>query len=404
MSSILTNNSAMVALDTLRGINKDLAGVQSEISTGKKIGSSTDNAAIWSISTVMESDVKSFDQVSDSLNLGSATVGVARQGAEVITERLQEAKALIVAANDPSVSNDDREKYQNDLDEITKSVQSIVDSASSNGQNLLKGAGSIDVLSSLNRQSDGTVEAGKVNVQRQNLSTEASSFVTASVAGATSAGTTATENSAGTAPTITIAAGETTESQTYQVTVGDTEVSYVAEAGLDQDAIAQGFSDAINSALDGTAIADTLTATVTDNVITLTNSAPVATTPGDNNVTIGAATASTGDPEGGLYGLSQIDVSTTAGAEAGLAAIDELLQGAIDATAQFGTKQKRIDDQNEFITSLSDSLKTGIGAMTDADLEDASARLQSLQVQQQLGVQALSIANAGPQQLLSLFQ
>jgi len=42
--------------------------------------------------------------------------------------------------------------------------------------------------------------------------------------------------------------------------------------------------------------------------------------------------------------------------------------------------------------------------MTDADLEDASARLQSLQVQQQLGVQALSIANAGPQQLLSLFQ
>jgi len=213
MSSILTNNSAMVALDTLRGINKDLAGVQSEISTGKKIGSSTDNAAIWSIS------------------------------------------------------------------EITKSVQSIVDSASSNGQNLLKGAGSIDVLSSLNRQSDGTVEAGKVNVQRQNLSTEASSFVTASVAGATSAGTTATENSAGTAPTITIAAGETTESQTYQVTVGDTEVSYVAEAGLDQDAIAQGFSDAINSALDGTAIADTLTATVTDNVITLTNSAPVATTP-----------------------------------------------------------------------------------------------------------------------------
>jgi len=64
--------------------------------TGKKIATSTDNAAIWSIATVMESDVKSFDQVSDSLNLGSATVGVARSGAEAITERLQEAKALIV--------------------------------------------------------------------------------------------------------------------------------------------------------------------------------------------------------------------------------------------------------------------------------------------------------------------
>jgi len=258
---------------------------------------------------------------------------VFKASAEVITERLQEAKALIVAANDPSVSDDDREKYQNDINEIASSIQSIVDSASSNGQNLLKGAGSIDVLASLNRQSDGTVEAGRVNVERQNLSTEASTFVPATVAGATSSGTTATENSAGTAPTIVIAAGETTEAQTYQVTIGDTEVSYLAEAGLDQDAIAQGFADAINSALDGTAIADTLTASVSTNTITLTNTAPVATTPGDNNVTIGAATASTGDPEGGLRAMAE-----------------------------------------------------------------------SLQVQQQLGVQALSIANAGPQQLLSLFQ
>lgn len=404
MSSILTNNSAMVALDTLRNINKDLSGVESQISTGKKIANSTDNAAIWSISTVMESDVKSFDQVSDSLNLGSATVGVARAGAEVITERLQEAKALIVAANDPSVSDSDREKYQTDITELTASVQSIVDSASSNGQNLLKGSGSIDILSSLNRQDDGTVEAGKVNVERQNLSTEASTFVPATVAGATSSGTTATENGAGTAPTITIATGTTDEVQTYQVTIGDTVVSYPAAAGLDEDAIASGFSDAINAALDDTDIADTLTATVVDNVVTLTNSAAVGTPAGDNNVTIGTATASTGEPDGGLRALAEIDVSTIAGAEAGLAAIDELLQSSIDATAQFGTKQKRINDQNEFVTTLSDSLKTGIGAMTDANLEEASARLQSLQVQQQLGVQALSIANSGPQQLLSLFR
>lgn len=74
MSSILTNNSAMVALDTLRGINKNLGMVQNEISTGKKISTSTDNAAIWSISTVMNSDIGSFSQITDSLNLGSATV------------------------------------------------------------------------------------------------------------------------------------------------------------------------------------------------------------------------------------------------------------------------------------------------------------------------------------------
>ena len=105
MSSILTNNSAMVALDTLRGINKDLSSVQNEISTGQKVSSSTDNAAIWSISTVMQADVDSFSQVSDSLNLGSATVGVAQAASEQVTDLLSQAKETIVAASDASISD-----------------------------------------------------------------------------------------------------------------------------------------------------------------------------------------------------------------------------------------------------------------------------------------------------------
>ena len=409
MSSILTNNSAMVALDTLRGINKNLAGVQSEISTGKKIASSTDNAAIWSIATVMESDVKSFDQVSDSLNLGSATVGVARSGAEAITERLQEAKALIVAANDPSVSDSDRAKYQTDITELTASVQSIVDSASSNGQNLLKGSGSIDVLSSLNRQTDGTVEAGKVNVARQNLSTTAAvagDTITTGNAGFVSESGFTLADGSGTPTTddFTIAAGDLTEATTFSITIGADTVSFEAAAGSTAVEAGEGFAQAITDYLGGTegtppaglSVAATDAAGVSTLTFTNTNATPVVTT--------GITSATGVEPEGGLYALSQIDVGTVAGAEAGLDAIDNLLQSAIDATAQFGSKQKRIDDQNEFLTTLKDSLKTGIGAMTDANLEEASARLQSLQVQQQLGVQALSIANQGPQQLLSLFR
>jgi len=357
MSSILTNNSAMVALDTLRGINKNLEGVQSEISTGKKIANSTDNAAIWSIATVMESDVKSFDQVSDSLNLGSATVGVARAGAEQVTDLLQEAKALIVAANDPSVSDTDRSKYQTDISELTGTIGSIVDAASFNGQNLLKGSGEIEVLSSLNRQDDGTVSAGRISVGRNNLSTAESTLETATVGVATSAGTTATENGGGTAPTITIAAGTLTEDTTYTVDVGGTEVSYVASAGLDEDGVAAGLNDAINSALDGTAIADTLTATVTDNVVTLTNSAPVAATAGDNNVTIGAATSQTGEAAGGLNALASIDVGTAEGAAAALTQVDALLQSAIDATAEFGSKQKRVQKEMTSDKAVIENLK-----------------------------------------------
>ena len=71
MASILTNNSAMVALQTLRSINSNLAAAQNEISTGKSVANAKDNAAVFAISKVMEADVKGFEAISDSLSLAS---------------------------------------------------------------------------------------------------------------------------------------------------------------------------------------------------------------------------------------------------------------------------------------------------------------------------------------------
>ena len=68
------------------------------------------------------------------------------------------------------------------------------------------------------------------------------------------------------------------------------------------------------------------------------------------------------------------------------------------------SSQKRIDNQCEFMSTLIDSITAGVGTITDADMEAASARLQALQVQQQLGIQALSIANQSAQSLLTLFR
>ena len=92
------------------------------------------------------------------------------------------------------------------------------------------------------------------------------------------------------------------------------------------------------------------------------------------------------------------------GATSALTAIDGLIDQAIDAAAAFGSVQGRIETQSDFVGKLSDNLKSGIGALVDADMEETSARLQALQVQQQLGVQALSIANQAPQSILSLFR
>jgi flagellin len=69
-----------------------------------------------------------------------------------------------------------------------------------------------------------------------------------------------------------------------------------------------------------------------------------------------------------------------------------------------GSASRQIDGQIGFVSKLSDSIEGGIGNLVDADLAKESAKLQALQVKQQLGVQALSIANQAPQSITSLFR
>jgi flagellin len=72
--------------------------------------------------------------------------------------------------------------------------------------------------------------------------------------------------------------------------------------------------------------------------------------------------------------------------------------------SNLGSASRKIDAQSTFTSKLSDSIDAGIGNLVDADLAKESAKLQALQVKQQLGVQALSIANQAPQTILSLFR
>jgi flagellin len=79
------------------------------------------------------------------------------------------------------------------------------------------------------------------------------------------------------------------------------------------------------------------------------------------------------------------------------------LDNVNEALARLGTKSKSLEIHSTFVTKLSDALEKGIGNLVDADMAKESARLQALQVKQQLGVQALSIANSTPQTVLSFF-
>ncbi|MEQ8403576.1 MAG: flagellin [Oceanicaulis sp.] len=80
------------------------------------------------------------------------------------------------------------------------------------------------------------------------------------------------------------------------------------------------------------------------------------------------------------------------------------LDNVNEALARLGTQSKAIEVHSTFVTKLSDALEKGIGNLVDADMAKESARLQSLQVKQQLGIQALSIANSAPQSVLSFFR
>ena len=278
MSSILTNNSAMVALQTLKSINSQLGKTQSDIATGKTVANAKDNAAVWAISKVMETDQSAFKTIQSNLNVADAVVGTARAGAEQITDLLKEMKNLAIGgANDAA----DFGKIQTDMAKKVEQITAIIEGTQLNGVNLLKtnptGTNTaFTVLGSLDR-TNGTVATGAANIEVDSVD---------------------------------------------------------FEAGLD------------------------------------------------------------------VAGLTA--VTDRASAETAIGEIEALIDVAVQGAADLGSAGKRISDQSSFVGKLSDSLKTGIGSLVDADMEESSARLQALQTQQQLGIQALSIANQGPSAVMSL--
>ena len=412
MGSILTNNSAMVALQTLNNINQNLGKVQSEISTGLKVGSAKDNAAIFAISQVMRSDVKGFEAISESLSLGSSTIAVASNAANAVSDTLTEIKAKIVAANEENV---DRQALQDEITSLRDQITSIVGAAQFNGLNLVDGSvtgGSITVLSSLDRDAAGVVSSSNITVNTQNLSTTAGTALAAAAFTVTDGGGTANviDASGGTAvvdtavfqggggalaPDNTAANTATTTAllagDQVSVTVGNVTASYIVQEGDTLQSLVVGINDEFQSkGLDPNIALDLTTA----EELTITN---------NSNADVAFSFEATRGT-GALATLNSLDVTSTAGAATALNDIETMISSVIDAQAAFGTAEKRVEIQNNFMNSLIDSFKSGIGTLVDADLEEASARLQSLQVQQQLGTQALSIANQAPQSILALFR
>ncbi len=405
MSSILTNTSAMVALQTMKSINHNMNKTQSEISTGKSVANAKDNAAVWAISKVMESDVEGFKGISDSLNLGSSTLTVAREASETVTDLLTQIKGKIVAAQG---SNVDRTKIQTDIDALKGQIDSVVGAAQFNGLNLIDGSQtSIDVLSSLDRSGAG-VTSSSITVNAQNLSTGA--YAANDVFGASTGGTVSTDadtfvltlDQGGGTDDITIQDGATAWAAGDKISmrIGDKTASYTVSTNdvtSGANSIADLVAVGMKNAIDALGISG-----LTVDYDSGTPGQLAFTNAGTKDLSVSGQFKNAAS--GGLGALASIDVTTSAGAATALGSIEAMVQTSIDAASEFGSSQKRIEIQTDFVGKLSDALKAGIGTLVDADMEETSARLQALQVQQQLATQSLSIANQQPQNILALFR
>tara|TARA_R110000868_G_scaffold219607_1_gene470725 strand:- start:29210 stop:30034 length:825 start_codon:yes stop_codon:yes gene_type:complete len=134
----------------------------------------------------------------------------------------------------------------------------------------------------------------------------------------------------------------------------------------------------------------------------VTSISALANASGSSTISVSDENLSLG---GGVVTLAATASFASAGAATTIAGtISTSLNNLNSSLARLGTASKALGIHKDFVGKLSDALETGIGNLVDADLAKESARLQSLQVKQQLGVQALSIANSAPSTILGYFR
>src|SRR5215467_4850609 len=216
--SVNTNNNALAALETLNLTQQSLTKAQSAVSTGLKVASASDDASTFAIAQGQRGDIAGFQSISNSLALGSATVNVALQGAQTISDTLNQIKAKVVAAQDPT---QDHNAIQNDITSFLNQIDSTAAAAQFNGVNLINaGSTNENVLSSLNR-SGATVTAATITVNAQNLTAAGLAINGLNIANATGKLTVGAAFAPALADTIAVTAGGTTTTLEFVTALTD---------------------------------------------------------------------------------------------------------------------------------------------------------------------------------------
>ena len=397
MLSINANYGASVALQNLNTTNKELGKVQNAISTGLKVASARDNGAVFAIAEGQRSRVSSIASVKDGIDRANAAIDVALSAGEAVGKILKDMKTKAVAAQAADLSTEQRAALQTDFDSLRAQIDQVANSATFNGINLVAAGGAnLSVLMSdiasatTGRQIASTVIAGTVpglsSYVVGNGSVTAADDTTFNLAGVAigTVDVTATMTIQGyldavstqTGGRVTASYNQSTGQFTYvapEAVAGTNELT-ITTAGTARSWLGQGVAA---GAVSGAAV----TSTIINRDFTVGGAGALATVSTAANL-----------------------LSSTGSAATTVGNIDTAITALNSQLATMGSQAKALDVQGDFMSKLADVVEKGISNLVDADLAKESAKLQSLQIKQQLGAQALSIANQSPQLILSFFR
>ncbi|TNE64247.1 MAG: hypothetical protein EP335_07205, partial [Alphaproteobacteria bacterium] len=356
-----------------------------------------DSGSVYSIAQNLRADVAGYNAVKGSLDRAISEVDIALAGAEAISDLLNEMKEKVVAAKDEGLDAASRTSLNDDFTALKEQITSIVQNAEFNGRNILTGD-SVTAITDANGNSSTTISVLVTQLTLSALGLEDADLVT--IAGTSVAGT--VQSLAG----VTISAGSDADFRAALVNLqNDNGGNFGGETidpstGVTTDVVTSGFAS--NEFQQGVAAAlgipeSEINGTTVDGYAFAPNVDPSSQL---HLVRNGASSYLTvGDPTAGVGNASSPDAA---------AATYTNLESAIDTVntvlSNLGSAANRLAIQQTFTSKLADSINIGIGNLVDADLAKESALLQATQTKQQLGLQALSIANQGPQSVLSLFR
>ncbi|HZH11262.1 MAG TPA: flagellin [Microvirga sp.] len=402
MSSINTNLSAMTALQALKATQTALNKNQTQVSTGLRVGEASDNASYWSISTKMKSDNGALSAVKDSIKQSKAMIDTYTSALDKTLTYLNKIKTGLVAAKQPGA---DLAKIQTEFKTNIAGLKSAAESATFNGQNWLNattstsGTTSVDLVTSYDGENKAikTLNVDITKVRLFDALTPANGILDDVSKVDLTQLKTASSVTFSSASLAGLVAGD---ELTLQMTDGTNtyDLSFTAPGGIAaNDKVA--FANSINNS---DAMKNFVEASVDTNGNLVLKSKVVglnfAGASGDGTNTLEA---------GGVAQNSSAQASWGAGIgtiDSFLTDVDDAINKVTTGSAMLGANKALLENQEEFISTLSDSLTAGVSAFIDADMNEVSTRNQALQTQQQLGVQALSMANQNSQMILKLFQ